>query len=170
MVRISFSYSINVDMWPMLKMKTEEWEELLCCGEGWLFAAGVLSSARRGERGGEERRGGVTSPVPRNILQTHLRLGTKLWTVSHPASWEAHRLWSTAALVLLPAWFIVWSPKKCQHFSESRAVVVEQLFGSAGRCSSPLGLMCLCLDARRWDIRNGESVGGDDARCCAVGR
>ncbi len=62
-----------------LRTQTEAGKVSLCCGEGLLFARALSSARIREERGG--RRGGVTNPVPRNILQTRLRLGTKLRAV-----------------------------------------------------------------------------------------
>lgn len=121
-----------------------------------MLFAGVLSSARIRERGGEERRGGVTNPVPRNILQTHLRLGTKLWlrAAAHIASWSRRDV---------PLFDLLRS-------RDTLVKVAQLLLCSLRR---PLPLLDLCvyvLGARRWDIRNGESVGGDDARWCAVGK
>ncbi len=110
-------------------------------------------------RGGEEGRGYKPSPAehPENTSETRSKtLCSFLWlrAAAHIASCSRR----DASLFDL-------------RRSRDTLVKVAQFLLCA--LCRPLTLLDLCvyvLDARRWDIRNGESVGGDDARWCAVGK
>lgn len=122
-----------------------------CC----LFA-GALSSARVGGKGRRRERGGgggegggVTSPVPRNILQTRLRLATKLCTV-----------FSSRAAAVSPAGRLVPPREDTRHFRNTVVVVVIVVLVHSAGSMFPSDSLCLCVAARRWDIRSGGSVGG----------
>ncbi|KAG7239439.1 hypothetical protein INR49_028910 [Caranx melampygus] len=132
----------------ILNNKLKQQGELWWCGEGLLFAAccPVTISQERGKGRGGERRGYKLSPAehPANTSETRNKTPH-----SSVARYEPRR-----------------TPPPLRRMA--RCLISAQSPDSA--VVAPAGPMCLCLDARRWDIRNGESVGGDEVRWCAAGR